>query len=322
MVRGARPGWRAGCTGGRSPNTIRSIAASQMIHAPWRLTGPAMASKCSPDRIAPLGIAGLMSRQLLVALGVRGSGQHEQRLGLVLGEQHLAVQLDRAELGMDERLVVLEAPGHLVPFPQPGELRARFLQRAHEFPGPRARPHRPVRGAQVRDLGAALPVPVVLGVAQPFRGIGEPAVDPAAGQARVRRLVAEQRGGHPVRHERLAEIGQDERRGVRQPVQHPQQRGRDVRRGRHGYRGIVPGHLEQVLTLAAGQPQRPRERGEHLLTRLRAAPLLEPGVVVDRHQRERRDLLTAQAPGPAARAGREPDVHRLQRLAALAQEAR
>ena len=61
MVREARPGWRAGCTGRRPPNTIRSIAASQMTQAPWRLTGPASASKCSPDRIAPLGMAGLMS---------------------------------------------------------------------------------------------------------------------------------------------------------------------------------------------------------------------------------------------------------------------
>ena len=47
--------------------------------------------------------------ELLVALGTRRRGEYQQRLGLVLGEEHLAVQLDRAKFGVDERLVVLEA---------------------------------------------------------------------------------------------------------------------------------------------------------------------------------------------------------------------
>jgi hypothetical protein len=41
--------------------------------------------------------------QLLVSLGAWGSGEHEQRLRLVLGEQHLTVQFDRAEFGVNER---------------------------------------------------------------------------------------------------------------------------------------------------------------------------------------------------------------------------
>ncbi|WP_257028779.1 SDR family oxidoreductase [Micromonospora purpureochromogenes] len=53
------------------------------------------------------------------------------------------------------------------------------------------RAHRSVRGAQVGDLGAALPVAVLLGVAQPLRRLGEPPVDLAPGEARVARLVAE-----------------------------------------------------------------------------------------------------------------------------------
>jgi hypothetical protein len=109
------------------------------------------------------------------------------------------------------------------------------------------------------------PVAVVLGIAQPLGGIGEPSVGRAAGQARVAGRVAEQGLGHPVLHQRLAQAGQDERRGVAEPVKHPQQRWGDVRRHRHRGGGIVPGYLEQVVTLAAGQPQRPGERGEHLL---------------------------------------------------------
>src|SRR5271168_686219 len=47
--------------------------------------------------------------ELLVGLGVRRRGQHQQSLGLVLGEQHLAVELDGTQLGVNEDLVVLEA---------------------------------------------------------------------------------------------------------------------------------------------------------------------------------------------------------------------
>jgi hypothetical protein len=54
--------------------------------------------------------------QSLVALRTWGSRQHEQRLRLILGEEHLAVHLDRARFGMDERLVVLEALRDLVLF--------------------------------------------------------------------------------------------------------------------------------------------------------------------------------------------------------------
>jgi hypothetical protein len=217
--------------------------------------------------------------------------------------------------------VVLEALGDLVPFPQPGELRAGLGQRPHQLPGPRLRAHRAVGGAQVRDLGAALPVPVVLGVAQPFGGVGEPAVDLAAGQPGVPRPVPEQRFRHPVLHQRLAQAGQDQRRGVVEPVEHPQQRRGDVPGGRHRGRGAPPGHPEQVVSLVAGQPQRPGQRGEHRLARLRAAPLLQPGVVVRGHQGEPGDLLAAQAPGPPPHAGGQPDVLGSQLLAAVPQEA-
>src|SRR5690348_17781269 len=98
--------------------------------------------------------------QLLVTLGARRGGEDKQRDRLVLGEQHLAVELDRAKLRMDEHLVVLEAPRDLVPLPQLRELRAGLLQGADDLAGPRLRAHGPVGGAQVGDLRPALPVAV------------------------------------------------------------------------------------------------------------------------------------------------------------------
>jgi hypothetical protein len=207
-----------------------------------------------------------------------------------------------------------------MPLPQPGELRADLGQRPHEFPGPGLRAHRPVGGAQVRHLGPALPVPVALGVAQPFGRHGEPAVDLAAGETRVLGFIPEQGFRQPVLHQRLAQVGQDQRRGVVEPVEDPQQRRGDVRRGRHPGRGTPPGHPEQVVPLVAGQPQCPGQRGEHLLARLRPALLLQPGVVVRGHRGERGDLLAPQAPGPAPRPGGQPDILGSQLLPAVPQE--
>ena len=57
-------------------------------------------------------------RELLRRLRARRGREHEQALRLVLGEEHLAVEFDRAELRVDERLVVLEPLGDLVPCPR------------------------------------------------------------------------------------------------------------------------------------------------------------------------------------------------------------
>src|SRR6185312_13660055 len=61
IVRSARPRWAPGWTGGWPSKRIRSIAASQMTQARYRRTGPAIASKCSPPRTAPVGMTGLIS---------------------------------------------------------------------------------------------------------------------------------------------------------------------------------------------------------------------------------------------------------------------
>ena len=76
-----------------------------------------------------------------------------------------------------------------------------------------------------------------------------------------------------------------------------------------------------MVALVRGEPQRAGERGEHLLGRLRAALLLEPGcssrwtcAASSATSSRRRPLVRRRAPAAQA------DVVGLQRLAAPAQE--
>ena len=87
IVRSARPGWAPGWTGGWPSKRIRSIAASQMTQARCRLTGPAIASKCSPPKTAPVGMTGLISstaavRGPMAAASSPGSVAHPPGLGV------------------------------------------------------------------------------------------------------------------------------------------------------------------------------------------------------------------------------------------------
>ena len=82
----------------------------------------------------------------------------------------------------------------------------------------------------------------------------------------------------------------------------------------------VTTQAEQVVSLVEIEPQRPSDRREHLLRRLRAALLLEPRVVVGRHVREQGDLLAPQSLRSSPRTGIESHVVGLQRLPAPAQE--
>ena len=82
----------------------------------------------------------------------------------------------------------------------------------------------------------------------------------------------------------------------------------------------MPGEPVEVIALVRGQPKRAGECTEHLGRGLRSAGLLEPGVVVDRHPGQVRDLLTPEPGRPAARTSRQPDVGRCQRLAAATEE--
>ncbi len=78
--------------------------------------------------------------------------------------------------------------------------------------------------------------------------------------------------------------------------------------------GDSPGEPEQVVALVGGEHQRPGQRGQHLPRRVRAAGLLQPDVVVDRHAGQLGHLLAAQprrAPAPAPGRG-QADLARAQ----------
>ena len=72
--------------------------------------------------------------------------------------------------------------------------------------------------------------------------------------------------------------------------------------------------------LGRRQPQRARDRLEHVERRAHVASLLEPRVPGGADAGELRDLLAAQAGRAAASAVRQPDVLGLDAGAALAQE--
>ena len=59
-----------------------------------------------------------------MALGAGACGQHDERLRAVLGVQELAVDVDPAEFGIDESLLIVIVLGDLLPLPETDELGA------------------------------------------------------------------------------------------------------------------------------------------------------------------------------------------------------
>ena len=82
----------------------------------------------------------------------------------------------------------------------------------------------------------------------------------------------------------------------------------------------MAGESVQMITFVQGQPQRSGQSGQHLLRRLWAALLLEPGVVVGRHRCQRSDFLPPQAGRPPPPTAGQSDVLGLQGIAMPAEE--
>ena len=137
---------------------------------------------------------------------------------------------------------------------------------------------------------------VLLGMDPALGRLGEPPVDEAAPQPGMPRLHAHERLGQRVLGERHAQVGGDLRRAC-ELLEHAQQLRAGVVGPAGAYRRGVPSELEQVVALVRREAQRPRQRGDGLLGRPGAAALLQAGVEVGRHVRERGDLLAAQAAG-------------------------
>jgi hypothetical protein len=162
---------------------------------------------------------------------------------------------------------------------------------------------------------------VVVGVVQRAVGrIGEPPVADAAGRTAVAGRVAGERDTERVLPQRLAELGDDLRGGVGEPVEDAQHARADVFAARAGRGRVVPGEAEQVVTFLPGQVQALGDRGDQAIRRVRPALTFQPAVVVGGEVAERGDLLAAQTAGAAPLPARQADVLGLQRLTAAAQE--
>jgi PAS domain-containing protein len=97
-------------------------------------------------------------------------------------------------------------------------------------------------------------------------------------------------------------------RGVREPVEQVEHGWVDVGTDALHSRHRAAQEVVEVVALVLGEPQRPRQRGDHLFAWLRAAALLEFDVVLDRRPGQHRHLIASQPGHPAVRAGRDPDV--------------
>jgi uncharacterized oxidoreductase len=217
--------------------------------------------------------------------------------------------------------VVFEPSGYLVPRPQFPELLALPLQGVHHLAGTGVRTGQAVGRAQARDLGTALPRLVGEEIAGTVGGgVSEPAVDGTAGQTGVSGVITEEGDGESVLHQGLAEAGEDQRRGVVEPVEHPLQRWGDVGVERATLRRSVAGKPEEMVAFVDAQPESTSQRGKHLRRGLRPACLLESDVVVRRHGGQRCHLFAAKSAGTSTRSATEPDVLGVQVVATAVQE--
>ena len=142
------------------------------------------------------------------------------------------------------------------------------------------------------------------------RVVEEPEPRLVAPLGRERGPVPVQRRGHRVPGQDVA-LGADHHRGqVGEPFDQPE----DARAHEHldgaGLRCRDPGQVEDVVTLVGVEPQRPDERADHLVRRVRPTSLLETHQVVHADPREHRHLFATQAGDATARAGRQPHVGR------------
>jgi hypothetical protein len=84
--------------------------------------------------------------------------------------------------------------------------------------------------------------------------------------------------------------------------------------------GSPPRELKEVVALLEGQTEAARQRGQYLFGGDRAAPLLDPVVVVDGDPAERGHLLSAESGSAPPRSGGQADVLRAKGVAPRAEE--
>src|ERR1700755_2254364 len=273
-------------------------------------------------RIDALGSEYVQKSQGFGATGsLRRAVQHE--VLVAVGEREgVAVDGDFPDDWVPERLGERRRRLHVMPLPEPGEVRAAVSEFVDEaghcgvgrVPGE--------GGTEFQD-----------DVVPELGGVGDSV------QQRVRSRRPEERpagevavpGGEPgeVLHERGREViprehlerrGRYERRGLREPLEEREDARADVAAvqpgpGRRGARQDV-----EVIGLRVGEPQRARDPGEYFARRSRRPALLEPDVVLGGDVREDRDLLAAEPRGSPPWSGGQADVLRPESLATAAED--
>ena len=247
---------------------------------------------------------------------------HDQPLVGVGDVQYLAGELQRPDDRVVDALAHGVALGYLALGPHAGEPRRQRQQLGHQLRHVPVAGELGVGGPQVGDRGPRERERVLIGPVRVVGRLGEHPADHVPLALRDDRQVADEVHGEPVPGQDVVPRRDDVGGRFRHQLQQvPYPRGHVA-----GRPGCWPGRLardpEQVLPLIGGEHQRPRQRGEHLPGRPRAAPLLQPDVIVDRQARELGDLLPPQprrAPPLPARqphvAGRQP-LRRVRRNAA------
>jgi hypothetical protein len=243
-------------------------------------------------------------------------------VGLARIDQPLAVQLQRADLGVDEALDLVGTDPDLVVAPHPPELLTASQEQIGQVGGAGLGAAEGDEFTQPCGVHPRQERVFLRRVDLAGGGVGEPPVPRAARGSRVPRGVPGQRDAHRRLPQGLAELAGDLGGGVVQAVEHTQEPGADVLVGRAPGRRVVSGQAEQVVALVDRHVQPLGDRGEHPLRGLGAAFPLQTGVVVGRHVAQRRDLLAPQPVGPAALSARQTHVLRLQCLTPAAEELR
>lgn len=120
--------------------------------------------------------------EFFVTFASWGGVEDEQGLILVRGEKELAVELNIAQIVMDERLVATRVGLNFVLVPDRLEVRALLEKLGHDGRTLAVRVASGQGSSEGRHHGSALALAVRLGVDGAFCGVGKPAVYDASGR--------------------------------------------------------------------------------------------------------------------------------------------
>lgn len=216
---------------------------------------------CSDEAIPPDDPEEL---QLLLAPATGRRGEDDKNLGLIFGEQGLAIEVYATNFRMHEGLVVFEPSGDFLTSPDRCELRTALHELARELCGIGLFPTPRCRDAQRGNERATLLLLIFREVDGAFHfGMNEPAVDGAALVTPVLVVVTEQRRSERVLTECDADVRHDECGRVGDAVKHTTKPSSNVGEAEHAVRYIVARKPVKMLAFVESHSQGAGEDVEH-----------------------------------------------------------